>query len=308
MQSGPGAARSLNIGITGATGLIGSLLTPVLGARGHRVTALVRRRPRQGELQWAGPGFQLPAVDLLGFDAIIHLAGENIGTRWTQSRKREILASRVEGTEAIARAIGEALKQGGPRILIGASAIGYYGDRGDEILTEASSPGTGFLASVVGAWEAASALAEAAGVRVVRLRMGIPLTPKGGALQRLLPPFRLGLGGRLGSGRQWMSWISPDDLVAVYLLALESDDLRGVVNTVAPDPVRNEEFTRILANVLNRPAMFPVPAAALKLAFGEMAEETILASNRVRPAVLLERGFTFRFPTLEPALGHELRS
>jgi uncharacterized protein (TIGR01777 family) len=300
--------KSLNVGITGASGLIGSLLTPVLTDRGHRVTALVRRRPRQGELQWAGPGFELPAVDLLGFHAIIHLAGENIGVRWTESRKREIFASRVEGTRAIARAMAEAASQGGPRILIVAPAIGYYGDRGDEILTESSSPGGGFLAGVVQAWEAASEPAESAGVRVVRLRMGLPLTPKGGVLGRLLLPFRLGLGGRIGDGSQWMSWISPDDLAEVYQLALASEDLVGAVNAVAPEPVSNGEFTRALARVLHRPAIFPVPAAALKLAFGEMAEQTILMSSRVRPAFLLDRGFTFKFPELQPALRHELGS
>lgn len=300
--------RSLNIGITGASGLIGSLLSPVLTAQGHRVTALVRRRPRQGELQWAGPGYLLPAVDLLGFDAIIHLAGENIGVRWTGSVKREIMASRVDGTGAIARAMAEARDQGGPGILLCASATGYYGDRGDEVVTESTPSGTGFLSKVVQAWEAASEPAQAAGVRVVRLRMGIPLTPRGGALARLLLPFRLGVGGRIGSGRQWMSWISPDDLVGGYLLALGSDDLEGVVNLVAPEPVRNEELTRVLAKVLHRPAIFPVPEAALKLAFGEMAEETILASTRVKPAVLLERGFGFKYPTLEAALRQELAS
>lgn len=300
--------KSLNIGITGASGLIGSLLTPALTGPGHRVTALVRRRPRQGELQWAGPGFELPPVDLLGFDAIIHLAGENIGTRWTTARKREIMGSRVEGTGAIARAMAEALSLGGPRILLMASAIGYYGNRGDEVMSETSSPGAGFLAEVVQAWEAASVPAESAGVRVVRLRMGIPLTPKGGALERMLLPFRLGMGGRIGSGNQWMSWISPEDLTAVYLLAMSSDDMRGAVNAVGPEPVRNEEFTSVLAKVLHRPAVFAVPAAALTLAYGEMAEETILASTRVKPGVLLERGVSFRFPALEAALRKELQS
>jgi uncharacterized protein (TIGR01777 family) len=300
--------QSLNIGMTGASGLIGSLLGPVLTAQGHRVTSLVRRRPRQGELQWSGPGFRLPAVDLLGFDAIIHLAGENIGVRWTAARKREIMASRVEGTGAMARAMAEAVSQGGPRILLAASATGYYGDRGDEAVTETSPPGSGFLAEVVQAWEAASTPAEVAGIRVVRLRMGIPLTPRGGALARLLVPFRLGVGGRIGTGRQWMSWISPDDLVEVYLFALGSDTLAGAVNAVAPEPVTNAEFTRTLAEVLHRPALFPVPAAALQLLYGEMAEETILASTRVRPARLLDQGFAFRFPALEAALRHELGS
>ncbi len=297
---------TLNVGITGASGLIGSLLSPALTAQGHRVTALVRRRPRQGELQWAGPGFRLPAADLLGFDAIIHLAGENIGVRWTAARKQEIKASRVEGTTALAGAMAEAVSQGGPRILLAASATGYYGDRGDEAVTEISPPGRGFLADVVQAWEAASKPAESAGIRVVRLRMGLPLTPRGGVLARLLVPFRLGAGGRIGNGTQWMSWISPDDLVGAYLFALASGDLSGVVNTVAPEPVTNAEFTRTLAKVLHRPAMFPVPTVALKLVYGEMAEETILASTRVRPAELLRRGFVFKFPTLEAALRREL--
>jgi len=294
--------KSLNVGITGASGLIGSLLTPVLADRGHRVTALVRRRPHQGELQWAGPGFELPAVDLLGFHAIIHLAGENIGVRWTESRKREIFASRVEGTRAIAHAMAEAASQGGPRILIVASAIGYYGDRGDEILREESKAGDGFLADVCRQWEAATDAARRKGIRVVHLRTGIVLSRHGGALSKMLLPFKLGLGGRIGHGNQYWSWISLDDLSAAILHAIEFSTLDGPVNAVSPSPVTNLEFTAALGKVLSRPTIFPMPAFAARLALGEMADALLLASARVEPAKLMSSRFAFRHGQLAETL------
>lgn len=303
MSGEPAGSGFWHIGITGASGLIGSLLIPVLVASGHRVTRLVRRRPGPGEIQWMDrAGVRLAPGDLAGLDAIVHLAGETIGGRWTAERKRAILASRVEGTGGLARTLSEALPQGGPRVLVSASAIGYYGDRGDEILDESSPPGAGFLAEVVQAWEAATAAAESAGVRVVRLRIGLPLTPLGGVLQRMLLPFWLGLGGRLGDGRQWMSWIGPDDLGRVFLAMLERPGYRGPVNGVAPEPVRNAEFTRVLGRVLRRPAGLAVPRWTLRLRFGEMADEAILASTRVRPRVLERSGFRFQDPALETAL------
>jgi uncharacterized protein (TIGR01777 family) len=215
-----------------------------------------------------------------------------------------VLESRRTGTRLLAEAIAAA--RGGPHLLVSASAIGLYGDRGEETLTESSPPGRGFLPGVVAAWEAAVRPAEEAGVRVVRVRIGLPLSPRGGLLQRMLLPFRLGIGGRLGSGRQWMSWIAMDDLVQIFRRALIDPDLRGPVNAVAPEPVRNQEFTRTLARVLWRPAIIPVPAFALRLLFGRMADELILASARVMPAALQGVGFQFSYPELEPALRHLL--
>jgi uncharacterized protein (TIGR01777 family) len=235
---------------------------------------------------------------------VVHLAGENLAEgRWTDDRKRKILESRKLGTRLLAEAMARA--PGGPRTLVSASAIGYYGERGDEELTEASPPGTGFLPEVCVAWEAATAPAAAAGLRVVQVRTGLLLTPAGGLLQRILLPFRLFVGGRLGDGQQWMSWISAADLLGVYRQALEGD-LIGPVNAVAPGAVRNEQFTRVLAKVLHRPAVMVVPRTALRLAYGQMADEAILASTRVLPAALQTSGFQFEYPTLEPALGHLL--
>jgi uncharacterized protein (TIGR01777 family) len=237
-------------------------------------------------------------------DAVVHLAGENLAEgRWTDDRKRKILESRKLGTRLLAEAMARAPE--GPRTLVSASAIGYYGERGDEELTEASPPGTGFLPEVCVAWEAATAPAAAAGLRVVQVRTGLLLTPAGGLLPRILPPFRLFVGGRLGDGQQWMSWISAADLLGVYRQALEGD-LIGPVNAVAPGAVRNEQFTRVLAKVLHRPAVMVVPRTALRLAYGQMADEAILASTRVLPAALQTSGFQFEYPTLEPALGHLL--
>ncbi len=307
----PGAEptpASLSIGVTGASGFIGSMLVPRLRAAGHRVTRLVRRAPVEGEIQWGGGlGPRIQPASLAGLDAIVHLAGAPIGRRWTTARRREIRESRVLGTGEIADAMARAADSGGPRVLVSTSAIGLYGSRGDEVLTEASPPGSGFLPDVAVAWEAATRPAELAGIRVVRLRLGLPLSPSGGVLQRMLTPFRLGIGGRLGSGRQWMSWISTDDLLAVFQLALERDSMRGPVNTVSPNPLRNAEFSRVLARVLRRPTLLPVPGLVLRLLFGEMAEQTILASARVTPYVLQGMGYRFRHNTAETALRDVLR-
>ena len=295
---------TLHVAVSGASGLIGGMLRKSLAEAGHRVTALVRRPPGPGEIRWDPAGGGLDPESLRGVDAVIHLAGENIGEgRWTEDRKRKILESRTLGTRLLAEAMARAPE--GPRTLVSASAIGYYGERGDEELTEASAPGTGFLPEVCVAWEAATAPAADAGVRVVRVRTGLLLTPAGGLLQRMLLPFRLFVGGRLGDGRQWMSWISEADLIAVYRHALEGT-LTGPVNAVAPGAVRNEEFTRTLARALHRPAVMVVPRTALRLAFGEMADEAILASAHVLPTALQASGFQFEYPALEPALGQLL--
>ena len=236
---------------------------------------------------------------------MIHLAGEGIAEgRWTEERKQRIRESRVRGTRLLAEAVAAA--RGGPHVLVSASAIGLYGERGEETLTESSAPGRGFLPEVAAAWEAATRPAEEAGVRVVRVRIGLLLSPRGGLLQRMLLPFRLCVGGRLGSGRQWMSWIAMDDLLEVFRRTLTDPDLRGAVNAVAPEPARNREFTRTLARVLRRPAIIPVPAFALRLLYGQMADELILASARVVPGALFAVGHQFRFPSLEPALRHLL--
>jgi uncharacterized protein len=276
-----------------------------LSAGGHQVTALVRREPGPGQIRWDPAGSGLDPAALRGVDAVVHLAGESIADgRWTESRKREILESRRTGTRLLAEAVGRARE--GPRTMVSASAIGYYGDRGDELLSEASPPGKGFLPGVAVAWEEGLLPAKAAGVRTASLRIGLLLTPEGGLLQRMLLPFRLGLGGPLGDGTQWMSWIAAEDLIAVFLHALTRDDVRGAVNAVGPEPVRNVDFTRALARVVHRPAVIPVPAFALRLAFGEMADEAILASARVTPAVLQATGFQFKHPSLKPALEHLL--
>jgi len=294
----------MHVAVTGASGFLGSLLIPMLTTGGHRVTRLVRGPARAGEIRWDPAGGGLEPGALRDIDAVVHLAGENIVGRWTARRKRAVLESRRTGTRLLAEAVAQA--GGGPRTLISASAIGYYGERGDEVITEASGPGSGFLPEVAQAWEAASGPAEAAGVRVVRLRIGLPLSPAGGVLQRMVLPFKLGAGGRLGSGRQWMSWISADDLVGVFHRALTDEKVRGVLNATAPEPVRNADFARELGKVLHRPAWLQVPALALRLWFGQMADEAILASTRVLPDLLTRIGYRFRHPTLGEALRHVL--
>lgn len=283
------------IAVTGSHGLIGSALVRDLTATGHEVRR-VARDAASGALDLRTVG---------GADAVVHLAGENIAAgRWTHERKRRIHDSRVVTTRALAEAL--AALQRPPRVLVSASGINWYGDRGDERLTEQSAPGQGFLAGLCREWEAATAPAKAHGVRVVNLRIGMVVSPHGGALPKMLTPFRLGLGGVIGSGNQWMSWIALDDLVSVIHYALTTEALAGPVNAVAPEPVTNREFTRALARAVRRPALLPVPAFAARLALGEMADELLLASMRVEPARLLADRFPFRHATLTAALAHEL--
>jgi uncharacterized protein (TIGR01777 family) len=244
-------------------------------------------------------------TDLDGVDALIHLAGENIAaTRWNAATKKRIRDSRVEGTRVLCEGLAKLTRA--PRVLLSASAVGYYGDRGDEILSEDSPSGSGFLAAVARDWEAATEPAAAAGIRVVRMRFGVILSPRGGALAQMLTPFRLGGGGRIGSGRQWWSWISIDDAASAIQHAIMTESLSGPVNGVAPNPVTNAEFTHTLGQVLGRPTLIPMPAFAARLALGEMADELLLASARVLPTKLLESHYRFQHPTLDVALRHLL--
>jgi uncharacterized protein (TIGR01777 family) len=299
----------LRVGVTGAGGLVGSALSTALEASGATVKRWVRRPASVSgnELAWDPVAGTIDSGALAGLDAMVHLAGENIaGGRWSVERKERIRSSRVEGTRLIAGALAQAEK--GPRVLVSASAIGYYGDRGEERIDEESSPGTGFLAETCQEWEQSVAPAVEAGVRVVLLRIGVVLSRHGGALARMLLPFRLGLGGRLGNGRQYMSWIALDDLVRIVLRALSDERLEGPVNAVAPNPVRNAEFTARLGAALRRPAVLPVPAFALGLLLGEMGRELLLAGARIEPRSLLDSDFEFRFPDLDSALRFEIRA
>jgi uncharacterized protein len=285
---------------------MGSALVPFLTGGGHRVTRLVRG-PTSGtdEVSWSlAEGLpDDPRLQIL--DGVIHLAGENIASgRWTEARKAEIRRSRVEGTRRLCESLARHRPM--PRILVSASAIGIYGDRGDELLTEESLPGAGFLAEVCRAWEEATGPASQGGVRVVRLRFGMILSPAGGALRKMLLPFKLGAGGKIGTGSQFMSWIALDDALGAVDHALVTGSLQGPVNAVSPGPVTNAEFTRTLARVLSRPALAPLPAFAARLAFGEMADALLLASQRVVPSRLQTAGYRFQYPELESALLHLL--
>jgi uncharacterized protein (TIGR01777 family) len=296
--------------ISGATGFVGSVLTRSLEADGHRVHRLTRRRNgRPGDIHWDPESGRIDAPGALAAtkpDVVINLAGEPIAQRWTKDRMRRIRDSRVNGTSALARAIAALPEK--PRAFVSGSAIGYYGaQRGDEILDESSAGGKDWLADVAGEWERSAAPAADAGIRTVLSRTGIVLGRDGGALQRMLPPFQLGAGGRIGSGRQWMSWISLEDVVRGIRFLAESAAMSGPVNLVAPEPVQNSEFADTLGAVLHRPAVVPVPALALRLAFGRMADDTILASQRVLPKKLAGAGFEFRHPRLDEALRFELR-
>jgi uncharacterized protein (TIGR01777 family) len=301
--AGPGAGAGearLRVLITGARGFLGSALAPVLRVRGHHVATLTRGAPGPGEIRWDPAGGVLEARALEGFDAVVHLAGEPIGVRWTAERKASIRASRVEGTRLLANRLAGLERP--PRVLVSVSAIGFYGDRGDEILDERSPPGTGFLPDLCRAWEEAAAPASSAGIRVVHPRLGLVLASRGGVLARMLPAFRLGLGGPLGGGRAWWSWVVLDDVVAAFLRALGDEHLAGPVNVVAPVPVRNGAFARTLGKALSRPAFLPAPSLVLRALFGEMADEALLASARVEPSRLRAAGHSFRFPDLEEAL------
>ena len=297
----------MNLLISGASGLVGSALVPALESAGHTVRRLVRQRPLAGspDIYWDPLGSFDPVGGIEGFDAVVNLAGESVAARWTKLRKSRILNSRVQGTMTLASAAARSKKP--PKVFVCASAVGYYGNRGDELLTEESTSGSGFLADVARQWENATGAATRAGIRSVMLRIGFILSPRGGGLARMLPPFRMGVGGRVGNGRQWMSWISIDDVAGAIQHVLTTDALWGAVNAVAPHPVTNAEFTRALGRVLGRPTIFPMPAFAARLAFGEMAKDLLLSSQRAQPGKLQNSGFQFRHPELEGALRELLK-
>jgi uncharacterized protein len=293
----------MDVLISGASGLIGSALSRALSANGHRVLRLRRNAVTDGnDVGWEPDAGRIDAPALEALDAVVHLAGEGIGEkRWSDEQKRRILESRTRGTELLVGAL--ATREQKPKVLVSASAIGYYGDRGDEELTEVSTPGRDFLANVCEQWEAATVPAADAGIRVVNVRTGIVLSRKGGALGRLLLPFKLGLGGRVGSGHQYMSWISIDDEIGAIQHAIDNGSLHGAMNATGPNPVTNAEFTSTLGNVLHRPTVLPTPLAPLKLIYGgELVESLLLFSQRVEPTKLRATGYEFRHPSLEAAL------
>ncbi len=288
--------------ITGATGFVGSPLVDLLTQAGDQVVRISRRSaPGKDSIQWNPAAGRLEAASLEGADAVVHLAGESIAAgRWTAAQKARIRDSRVLGTRLLAESLARLSRR--PKVLVSASAIGYYGNRGDERLDESSASGTGFLPEVCREWEAAAKPAADCGIRVVQLRIGLVLAPGGGALAKMLPPFQMGVGGIIGDGRQYMSWIALNDLVAVIRHALITGNLAGPVNAVAPQAVTNREFTKTLGHVLGRPTILPMPAFAARLAFGEMADELLLSSARVEPRNLLASRYVFRHPELESAL------
>lgn len=298
----------MNILITGSTGLVGSNLSRSLSQKGHTTTHLVRKKPvSKNQVYWDPALAVLDSGRLEGLDAVVHLAGESItGGRWTADKKRRILESRVRGTRLLSE--GLAGLSARPRVLVSASAIGFYGDRGDELLDESCKSGTGFLAEVCRQWEKETEPAAAAGIRVVNLRIGIVLSGAGGALRKMLPLFRMGLGGKIGHGRQYMSWIALQDLVGAIEFAVEHDTLRGPVNAVSPEPVQNSVFVKQLGRALSRPTMFFLPRFAARAVLGEMAEALLLASARVVPARLESAGFRFRSESLKNAIEQALSS
>lgn len=291
----------MRIAITGATGFVGVPLVAALRTEGHEVVVIGRRRAGSTpDVAWDPEGGTIDRSALAGVEAVVHLAGEPIGERWTPARKAALRSSRVKGTSLIATTMAALSPR--PRVLVSMSAVGIYGNRGDEELTEVSRPAHDFLGELGVAWESAADPARAAGIRVVHPRLGIVLHQDGGALAKMLPPFRLGLGGRIGDGTQYMSWISRADAVAALRFVLTNDAVQGPVNVTAPAPVTNAEFTRELGRALHRPAVAVVPEFAIKLMFGEMGEQTVLAGQRVLPAVLQQEGFAFRHPELPAAL------
>ena len=296
----------MKVAITGASGLLGSALVPFLTTGGHEVVRLVRRAPKaKDEVRWDPDAGEIDAAALEGVDAVVHLAGENIaGGRWTEGRKALLRSSRVGPTALLARTLAGLNRK--PKVLVSASAIGYYGNRGDTWVTEKDAPADDFLGRLSAEWEAAAEPARKAGIRVVHPRIGVVLSPAGGALGKMLLPFKAGLGGVVGPGTQYMSWIALDDLLGVVHHLLDRTDLEGPVNAAAPEPVTNAVFTKTLGRVLGRPTIAPVPAFALRLALGEMADAALLSSTRVRPERLQASGYRFNFPDLEGALRHVL--
>jgi uncharacterized protein (TIGR01777 family) len=294
----------MNVLISGATGLIGSALTRELEDGAHSVIRLTRSPRGENDVRW-DPDADTVEGSLEGTDAVVHLAGESIAEgRWTVSKRERIMQSRKKGTRLLAEAIASLSEP--PKVMVSASAVGYYGDRGNELLREDSGPGSDFLAEVCQAWEAAADPAREAGIRVVHPRFGIVLSSQGGALGTTLPIFELGGGGRIGNGRQWWSWVALDDVVGTIHHALENDSVEGPVNVGSPNPLTNAEYTKVLGKVLNRPTIFAVPAPAIRIAIGGMADALLLASQRMEPAKLKETGYDFRYPELEGALRHLL--
>jgi len=298
----------MRILISGATGLVGTALDEALRAEGNDVRRLVRAKgtARAGDVEWHPASGRVDTGAMEGADAVVCLGGESVaGGRWTEERKKLLRTSRVDATRVLVEAVGR-MKQK-PKVFVAASAIGIYGHRGEEDLTETSGPGNDFLAVLARDWEAAATQAESSGIRAVCLRFGVILSTRGGALPRMLTPFKLGAGGRLGSGKQWMSWIALEDAVGIVRAAIADERIRGPVNVVAPNPVRNDEFTRVLARVLHRPAVFPAPAFMLRLMLGEMADALLLSSQRVRPVRMMEAGYQFKTADLESALRSIIR-
>jgi len=298
----------MKILITGANGMIGRPLRKSLERKGHDLLLASRREPRnENEIQWSVEARFSEPDRLEALDAVIHLAGENIsgGLRWSEEKKRAIRDSRVLGTRSVVDAMADLRQK--PKVFISGSAIGFYGDRGAEELTEASASGATFLADVCKAWEAESRRAEDLGIRTVMLRTGIVLSKDGGALGTMLTPFKLGVGGVIGSGKQYMSWISMDDEIGIIEFALENDDIRGAINAVAPNPVTNEQFTKTLGSVLYRPTLLPLPQLAVSLVFGEMGDALLLDSTRALPKRLEDAGYKFKFKDLKPALENALK-
>jgi len=295
----------MKILISGSHGLVGKALIKSLTTDGHEVIRLVRRERAAGapEIEWHPNEGRIDAQQLEGFDVVVHLAGENIAEgRWTADKKRAIRESRVKGTSLLSNALARLSRP--PALFLSASAIGYYGDRGDELLTEKSAPGKGFLPEVCIEWENATKPAVEKGIRTVYTRFGIILDASGGALEKMLTPFRMGIGGRVSHGKQWMSWIALEDVVNGLKFLIADQSTHGPVNFVSPNPVTNAEFTKTLGRVLSRPTLFPVPAFGVRLAFGEMADALLLSSQKVEPSVFQEKGFLFSWPALEPALRH----
>lgn len=297
----------MKILISGSTGLVGEALIKSLTNDGHEVVRLVRRERSTGalEIEWHPNQGRIDSQHLEGFDAVVHLAGESIASgRWSEAKKRSIRESRTKGTSLLSESLARLSHP--PSVFLSASAIGYYGNRGNELLKESSAPGNDFLADVCVEWEAATKPAVEKGIRTVYTRFGMILDSDGGALAKMLTPFRMGIGGKVGEGTQWMSWIALDDVIAALRFLIGDESISGPVNIVAPNPVTNAEFTRTLGRTLSRPTILPMPAFGARLVFGEMADALLLSSQKVEPSVLEDKGFRFSWPTLEPALKHIL--